>query len=114
MSGRTTADTRRYRRISVRILVDYIHEEGTSSGYATTLGAGGLFIESEEPLPCGTTLKMRFGLPQSDQLHELEGRVVWQSKTTTPSAQIQAPGFGVKFSEGAATAALSRELEDHH
>jgi type IV pilus assembly protein PilZ len=114
MPERTPENTRRHRRITVRILVDCISEKGMSSSYATTLGAGGLFIESEEPLECGTALKLRFRLPDGDELHELEGRVVWQSKPTVATAQFQAPGFGVKFSEGPATALLSRELEDCH
>jgi len=110
---RTLDNTRRHRRIALRILVDCISENGMASLYATTLGAGGVFIESDEPLTSGTALKLRFRLPRGDELHEIEGRVVWQSNPTTPSAQVQAPGFGVKFSVGPATAVLSRELEDY-
>jgi type IV pilus assembly protein PilZ len=113
MPERATEDTRRHRRISARMLVDCICESGISSGYATTLSAGGLFMESDEPLPCGTPLKLRFRLPNGNELYEVEGRVVWQSNPTIASAQVQAPGFGVEFSQGPAVAALSRELEDY-
>jgi Tfp pilus assembly protein PilZ len=108
----TTNDTRRFRRIAVRILIDYVSDKNMCCDYATTMGAGGLFVETDDPPEIGHTLKMRFHLPNGEELHEIEGRVVWQSKLTSKDGQIHAPGFGVKFSEGPATAKLARELED--
>ncbi len=49
-------NNRRHRRQTVRILVDYRSDRGVCCDYATTLGAGGLFIECEEPLPVKTML----------------------------------------------------------
>jgi hypothetical protein len=41
---------RRYRRRTVRVLVEYVSDAGLCVDPATTLGAGGLFIETESPL----------------------------------------------------------------
>ena len=110
----TTNDTRRFRRIAVRILVDYVSDKGLCCDYAITLGAGGLFVETDDPPEIGRSLKMRFHLPNGEELHEIEGLVVWQSKLTSKNAQIHAPGFGFRFSDGPATAKLARELENYY
>jgi uncharacterized protein (TIGR02266 family) len=108
--ARSNENHRRHRRQTVRILVDYRSDRGTRCDYATTLGAGGLFIECEEPLPAGTVVKLRFRLPQSDALHELEGRVTWKRDGRTGSRSV-APGMGVQFTNPGATGALARELD---
>ena len=79
---------RRFRRLTLRILVDYAAEGTMRCDYATTLGAGGLFIETDEPIDAGTRLKMRFRLPGGQDLHELEGRVVWKRGGTSLTALI--------------------------
>ena len=104
---------RRFRRRTVRVLVDYTARGEVHCEYATTLGAGGLFIESESPLPQGTHLKVRFRLSAGSgegSVHEIEGRVVW---TQAPEAgeRQRAPGMGISFTDAVATAALARELE---
>ena len=108
--ARSRENARRHRRQTVRILVDHHSETGLRCDYATTLGAGGLFIECEEPLAVGTVLKLRFRLPQSDALHELQGRVSWTRDAQTGDRSL-APGMGVQFTDLAATAPLARELD---
>ena len=103
-------NARRHRRQTVRILVDYQHAGGVSCDYATTLGAGGLFMECDEPLPKGTLVKLRFRLPHSDDLHELEGRVSWLRDAVTGDRTL-APGMGVQFTDVAAAVPLARELD---
>ena len=104
---------RRFRRRTVRVLVDYAAAGEVHCEYATTLGAGGLFIESESPLPEGTHLKVRFrlgGAAGEGAVHEIEGRVVWTQAPTEGETQ-RAPGMGISFTDAVATAALARELE---
>jgi uncharacterized protein (TIGR02266 family) len=108
--GSSNDNARRHRRQTVRILVDYLSDQGARRDYATTLGAGGLFIECEEPLTKGTIVKLRFRLPHSEALHELEGRVSWLRDPVTGD-RAQAPGMGVQFSDPAATGPLARELD---
>ena len=101
---------RRHRRQTVRILVDYHFEGGSRCDYATTLGAGGLFIETEEPIAPGCIVKILFRLPHSDALHELEGQVTWKRAPQEGDRSL-APGMGIQFSDPAATAELARELD---
>jgi len=108
-SRRSPVSRRRFRRLTVRLLVDFVAAGGLRCEYATTLGAGGLFIECEQPLPPGTALKVRFRLPGGEPLHEIEGRVCW---VQAPSADAtRAPGMGVAFTDAVAIATLARELE---
>jgi len=100
---------RRYRRRTVRVMVDYTSDAGMASDPATTLGAGGLFIETENPLPERSRLKLRFRLPGSELTHEIEGRVCWR-KHPDDSGQ-HAPGMGIEFTDRNAMVPLARELE---
>jgi uncharacterized protein (TIGR02266 family) len=113
MAERTTQDTRRYRRQTLRVLVDYLTETGVCCDYATTLGAGGMFLETEEPMVAGSVIKARFKLPNGEDIHEIEGLVVWQRAPAKPGQLIQPPGAGVRFTDQRAIATLARELEDY-
>lgn len=113
MAKRSTQNTRRYRRQTLRVLVDYLTDSGVCCDYATTLGAGGMFLETDEPLAVGATVKARFRLPKGDDLHEMEGRVVWRREPASPGQPIGSGGAGVKFTDQAAIQRLARELEDY-
>jgi uncharacterized protein (TIGR02266 family) len=106
---RTPQSRRRFRRITVRLLVDFVAAGRVRCEYATTLGAGGMFVETEEPLPPGTPVKARFRLPGGEALHEIEGRVAWW-QPATPDA-TRATGMGISFTDSVAISALARELE---
>ena len=102
---------RRFRRRPVRLLVDFQGDTGVRCEYATTLGAGGLFIETEEPAEIGTPIRVRFRLPESGQVHEIEGRVAWHRRATPEAPITRAPGMGIEFVDAAAAAALERDLD---
>jgi len=111
---RSPEETRRYRRQTIRVLVDYRTPDGLHCDYATTLGAGGMFLATTEALGKGDVLKLRFRLPSYETLHELEGRVVWvRAEGSRSGDPIGAPGAGVQFIDSSATAQLARELEDY-
>jgi len=105
--------TRRFRRRLVRVLVDFHAGGEPRCEYATTLGAGGLFIETEAPLPRGTLLRLRFRLPGGATLHAIEGRVTWEHRLAAARAgdDAHASGMGIAFTDAAAAAQLARELE---
>ena len=109
MSGSDQANRRRYRRRTVRVLVEYLSDAGLCCDTATTLGAGGLFIETDQPLPEGTAIKLAFRLPDSDVRHEIEGMVAWAHRPSGHS--VGAAGMGVEFSDRVASARLARELQ---
>jgi uncharacterized protein (TIGR02266 family) len=104
---------RRFRRRLLRVLVDYHARGGPCCEYATTLGAGGLFIETDAPLVPGTLLRVRFRVPGGSALHVIEGRVTWQHRAEAARAgDLRASGMGIEFTDAGAAAALARELEE--
>jgi type IV pilus assembly protein PilZ len=107
MAGGTSR--RRYRRMTLRIEVEYDAQGSTRKGIATTLGAGGLFIASDEPLEEGTLLVARFRLPRGETLHQVAGRVAWTHRREDhPNTS---PGMGIAFADPANGALLACELE---
>jgi uncharacterized protein (TIGR02266 family) len=101
--------TRRYRRRTIRVSVEYETLEGRQHATATTLGAGGMFIATESPHAASTLVVVRFRLEAGGTCHEIDGRVVWANQPGAAGAR--APGMGVEFTDPAACAKLARELE---
>lgn len=89
--------------------VEYDTAEGMQHAVATTLGAGGMFVATEEPLPVQTPLKLRFRLEAGGALHEIEGHVVWANRPE--DAHGHTCGMGIEFGDPAARSALAWELE---
>ncbi len=100
---------RRYRRYTVRVMVDYQSEAGAASDPATTLGAGGLFIETRNPLRVGSRLEMRFRLPGGSQTHEIGGQVCWRKRPDDVGPH--SAGMSIAFTDRRAIGLLARELE---
>ena len=110
-SSRSRSRERRFRRRKLRVLVDFQGSTGVRYEYATTLCAGGLFIETEEPIEIGTPIRVRFRLPECNQVHEVEGRVAWHQRARSGAPTTRAPGMGIEFVDAAAAASLARDLE---
>jgi uncharacterized protein (TIGR02266 family) len=103
---------RRFRRRTVRVRVEIRTAGAARTEWATTLGAGGMFLETEDGLRVGTRLKLRFRLPGGATEHELEGQVAWEMTSHGANGSpAPSPGMGIEFTDPAATAALARELE---
>lgn len=114
MSQRTPKNTRKYRRMTVRILVDYQTENGIHCDYATTLGAGGMFLQTELALRRGDLVKVRFRVPGNEMLHEIQARVTWHHESKNePGSPVRTPGVGLQFLDQQAINELARELEDY-
>ena len=109
MSQNAERPRRRYRRRTVRIAVEYLSDTGLHRERATTLGAGGLFIETDSPVAAGSVLKLCFQLSEAGAHHEIEGRVVWSNGAGDCDAG--ATGMGIEFLDRAAAKALAAELE---
>ena len=95
--------------MTLRIDVEYDAEGETRRDVATTLGAGGLFIASDDPLDEGTVLVTRFRLPRGEELHQIAGRVVWAHRKEAHPGQ--SPGMGIAFADPVNGALLACELE---
>jgi type IV pilus assembly protein PilZ len=100
---------RRHRRQTVRVLVEYLSDAGVCCDNATTLGAGGMFIQTDSPLPIDSTIKLSFRLPGGSLRHEFEGRVVWANRSSPGTSG--AAGMGVGWSDPRASQRLAHEIE---
>lgn len=95
--------------MTVRLRAIYLHDGVEREAVATTLGAGGLFVASDEPLARGTTLTIRFQLPGGVREHELDARVVWTHRPGDPGSQGH--GMGLAFTNAQQCATLATELD---
>ena len=89
--------------------VEYAAPDGARVDPATTLGAGGLFIETEDPLDEGSQVKLYFALRPGGRTFEIEGRVVWCRRPSDPHGH--ANGMGIEFTDRENAVALALELE---
>jgi len=69
---------RRYVRVAVTMPVTYARDgEGdTSSGISSDLGGGGVRLATDEDLPLGSILLLRFALPEVEREIVVRGRIV--------------------------------------
>jgi type IV pilus assembly protein PilZ len=82
-------------RVPIQLLVDYKCEGHYLFDFCRDLGAGGVFIETSNPLAHGSTVDLVFTLPDSKETLETKGRVIWvQGKI--PGKDLT-PGMGVQF-----------------
>ena len=66
------------------------------TGFTRDLSAGGLFIATHQILPLGSTLRVKFGVPEIKKQFDIEATVCWVKKYRD-DAPDQTPGMGVRF-----------------
>jgi uncharacterized protein (TIGR02266 family) len=86
-------------RVTLAFKVKYKTPEGQQfESRAGGIGGGGLFIESQSPLPVGTKLSLEFSLPEhGNEWLAAKGVVAW----VCPKADQYtfSPGMGVRFTD---------------
>lgn len=88
-------DGRMGTRVPIQLLVDYQCEGHYLFDFCRDLGAGGVFIQTNNPLENGSVVNLVFTLPDSKETLETKGRVIWvQNKV--PGKDLM-PGMGVQF-----------------
>ncbi len=90
--------------------MEYLSDTGLHRERATTLGAGGLFIETDSPVVTGSLLKLRFQVLEVGAHHEIEGRVVWSTGVENGVASVT--GMGIEFLNRTADNTLAGELDN--
>ena len=83
----TTLNKRRTPRMSFRLEVSYGEDKVLSDytvSFAFNVSAGGLFLETKNPLPLGEALKLKLELPENNCFAHCEGCVAWVNSTTSP------------------------------
>ncbi len=95
-----TLNKRSAPRIPFKLEVSYGEDE-TPSDYTVSVtfnaSAGGLFLETESPLPLGEQLKLKLSLPEDNHALQCKGRVAWINSTTSPIRSDHPAGMGVEF-----------------
>lgn len=89
------SDKRKHTRTPLSLLVQYRFNtfEDFLAEYAVNLSPGGIFINTEDPSPLGTTLHLQFSLKDGSRLIEGLGKVV----RVIPRGGRETPGMGVEF-----------------
>ena len=96
-SRRSGRDRRTGERITVDWPVDYGDQETYLFSYISDISSMGIFIQTQQPSPAGTRLKMCFSPPGQPKL-ELSGKVVWINPPVQPEpTPDRQPGMGVQF-----------------
>lgn len=106
-------ERRKFPRVMVRALVDFESLNTYLYDYSTDLSEGGIFIETEKPLPPGTPLTLRFTLPGVDRVFEVKAKVAWLNEER--SSRLPR-GMGVQFEsmDDADRKAIENYIRGHH
>ena len=88
-------ERRLHERFDTSISVDYSSGDTFLFSYIQNISEMGIFIRSDEPMPIGTTLDLRFGPDEREQL-EIRGEVVWVNPLRADGDNVN-PGMGVRF-----------------
>lgn len=89
------AERRQHERYETSISVDYSSGDTFLFSYIQNISEMGIFIRSDDPLPVGTVLTLRFH-PTDDRAIALTGEVTWVNPYK-PFGDNLNPGMGVNF-----------------
>jgi type IV pilus assembly protein PilZ len=90
------ADGRSGRRIPIQLLVDYKSEGNYLFDFCRDLGTGGVFIQTNKPLPTGSSIDLTFTIPDSKETLTTKGTVIWV-QGEVGSQTSATVGMGVQF-----------------
>ena len=88
-------DRREHRRYPASIAVDYADGDTFLFAYLRNISEMGIFIRTEDPLPIGTSLRMRFPV-EDGETFALRGEVTWINPFRADGENLN-PGMGVRF-----------------
>jgi uncharacterized protein (TIGR02266 family) len=92
---RKKADNRAARRTPVSVPADFSSPGSTSTGFLLNISSGGLFLHTRLDLGPGSEVGLKFSLPGSMGVLDLEGTVRWA--TASSAAMSLFGGAGVMF-----------------
>jgi type IV pilus assembly protein PilZ len=89
------AERREHERFETSVAVDYASGDTFLFAYLKNISEMGIFIRSNDPLPVGTHLRLRFHVDEGDPL-VLAGEVTWVNAYKEGGDNLN-PGMGVRF-----------------
>lgn len=91
----TRNERRKHPRVPVRIRIQYRVADQFFTDYIQNLSLGGIFVETTDPLPVHTALKVQFSLPSLEEPIVADGVVVHRVEISGGKAGLRAEwGFG--------------------
>lgn len=94
----------------MRVQVELRGPFGRRAAVATTLGAGGLFVATDAPLPVGETLEVAFQLPDDGVRRRIDARVAW-TLPVERAGPDRGAGMGLAFTDPVEVASLAHALD---
>ena len=83
-------------RVEYELPVAYSSVAGFVTDWAVNLSRGGLYINTDKPMPVDTVVRLLVTLPGAHFPVELKGRVTRVNATGVPGSH-ESPGMGVEF-----------------
>ena len=96
MEENGSEEKRKFLRLPIRVRVDYWSEETFLFEYSSNVSREGIFIQTTNPLPPSTRLRLQFSLPNVNYPFEVEGEVIWVNPYRPGEENIN-PGMGIQF-----------------
>ncbi len=84
-------------RVEARIQVRYAADGQELTDYSLNMSTGGLFLETEAPLPVETELQLVFPLPDRAEPVRTRARVAWVNEPDNRIKPGLPPGMGLQF-----------------
>lgn len=91
-------DRRKEPRLDVNIQVDYKARDMFISNYVTNISKGGVFIQTDSPLPIHSEIQVTFSIPETGRTITAKGKVAWTYDIKKGSISIT-PGMGIRFTD---------------
>ncbi|MEW6440733.1 MAG: TIGR02266 family protein [bacterium] len=95
--AKVLAERRKHPRVPTRIQIRYQAADQFFTDYIHNLSLGGIFVETSDPLPVNTTLKVQFCLPAMNKPIVADGVVVRSIQGGGTNSGIR--GMGIRFSD---------------
>ena len=80
------------RRYDRRVPIDFSHEGSSFSAHTRNISLGGVFIDTEQTLPFGARVTLKFKVPTQSEVIEVDGQVRWLEMD-----EGRLRGIGVRF-----------------
>ncbi len=79
------------------VKMQVLYGEKKITDYSVNLSTGGLFLETENPLPEEERLTLKFQLSEDEPPISCQGRVTWVNSPDSPQKTNLPPGMGIQF-----------------
>ncbi|MES1209102.1 MAG: TIGR02266 family protein [Pseudomonadota bacterium] len=84
-------------RADIELPVEVATEQGSFTAACKNIGAGGVFVATDQPPQVGTRLAIKLQLPRQDGPISVAAEVRWTRSGEPTAADRRSPGMGLRF-----------------